>query len=238
MFLPLAAWLPKDDFNSWGWRIPFLFSAALVITGLWVRLKVSETPEFQANAARLLEEEAQLRAYWRDARRRVLGVPAEHQEHLDAPEDTEALVAARMWRNAQHHDRPLFLLLGGPLGRGKSFAAAWCIDQLGGRFIASAEMAALKFNEAEVESVLRAPCLALDDFGMEASDAGGWTSAHMFRVLADRYSEKRPTVITTNVWGPDLEGKFSGELRRLWDRVLASGRFVFCGGDSMRKATT
>jgi DNA replication protein DnaC len=194
----------------------------------------AEDPAFKANAAKLAAEECSLRAYVRDARRRILGIPAEHQDHMDSPRESEALIAARAWRNVPYPDRPLFLLLGGPLGRGKSFAAAWCVDQLGGRFVGSAEMAALKFNEGEVESVLKAPCLALDDFGMEASDAGGWTASHLFRVLADRYSEKRPTVITTNVWGPDLEAKFGGELKRLWDRVLSSGRFVFCGGDSMR----
>jgi MFS family permease len=35
------------DFLTWGWRIPFLASAALVIVGLWVRLTLSETPAFQ-----------------------------------------------------------------------------------------------------------------------------------------------------------------------------------------------
>ena len=44
-----------DDFNSWGWRIPFLLSAVLVLIGLYVRLAVEESPVFkdaQAHAAR------------------------------------------------------------------------------------------------------------------------------------------------------------------------------------------
>jgi MFS family permease len=32
---------------SWGWRLPFLGSAVLVLLGLWVRLSIDETPEFQ-----------------------------------------------------------------------------------------------------------------------------------------------------------------------------------------------
>ncbi|MET8326517.1 hypothetical protein [Streptomyces sp. NPDC005181] len=36
--------LPDAAFVSWGWRLPFLFSAALVILGLFVRLKVAESP--------------------------------------------------------------------------------------------------------------------------------------------------------------------------------------------------
>lgn len=35
-----------DAFKNWGWRIPFLFSLVLVGIGLWVRLRVMETPLF------------------------------------------------------------------------------------------------------------------------------------------------------------------------------------------------
>jgi MFS family permease len=38
--------LSEADFAAWGWRIPFLASAILVGLGLWVRLKINETPEF------------------------------------------------------------------------------------------------------------------------------------------------------------------------------------------------
>jgi len=46
LFLALSASLSDDAFRSWGWRIPFLASAALVIVGLVVRLRLSETPVF------------------------------------------------------------------------------------------------------------------------------------------------------------------------------------------------
>jgi MFS family permease len=36
-----------DQFNVWGWRIPFFLSAIMVVFGLWVRLGISETPVFQ-----------------------------------------------------------------------------------------------------------------------------------------------------------------------------------------------
>lgn len=42
--------LPKGDFLSWGWRIPFLFSAVLVMVGLIIRLKVAESPVFKEAA--------------------------------------------------------------------------------------------------------------------------------------------------------------------------------------------
>ncbi len=51
IFLPLAAVLPEEDFQSWGWRIPFLLSAVVIAVGLVVRRKVEETPAFQEKAA-------------------------------------------------------------------------------------------------------------------------------------------------------------------------------------------
>lgn len=46
-FLLLDYLLDNSAFMSWGWRIPFLASALLVIVGLYVRLKIHETPAFQ-----------------------------------------------------------------------------------------------------------------------------------------------------------------------------------------------
>jgi len=40
--------LPDKDFLSWGWRIAFLLSAVLVAIGLYIRLKIMETPAFTA----------------------------------------------------------------------------------------------------------------------------------------------------------------------------------------------
>src|SRR5512132_3016873 len=37
-----------DQFNTWGWRIPFALSIILVGIGLWIRLGILETPVFQA----------------------------------------------------------------------------------------------------------------------------------------------------------------------------------------------
>lgn len=46
-FLILGALMSEQDFMTWGWRIPFLSSALLVIMGLYIRLKLHETPAFQ-----------------------------------------------------------------------------------------------------------------------------------------------------------------------------------------------
>lgn len=50
-FLGIAQ-LPDAAFESWGWRVPFLFSAVLVAVGLFIRLRLAETPEMQAALAR------------------------------------------------------------------------------------------------------------------------------------------------------------------------------------------
>ena len=46
LFLILGLWLDDAQFRAWGWRLPFLVSAVLVGLGLWVRLKLTETPAF------------------------------------------------------------------------------------------------------------------------------------------------------------------------------------------------
>ena len=47
----LAAVQSDDAFNAWGWRIPFLLSAVLVLIGLWVRLTIEESPVFRERQA-------------------------------------------------------------------------------------------------------------------------------------------------------------------------------------------
>ncbi len=47
IFLALSHWLTDEQFFAFGWRIPFLASAALVLIGLYVRLTITETPVFR-----------------------------------------------------------------------------------------------------------------------------------------------------------------------------------------------
>lgn len=56
-FWLLAVNLSDADFQAWGWRLPFLASGLLVAVGLYVRLKLAETPEFSA----LLQQQAPLK---------------------------------------------------------------------------------------------------------------------------------------------------------------------------------
>jgi metabolite-proton symporter len=51
IFFALSKWLTNEQFFVFGWRIPFLASAALVFVGLYVRLTITETPVFREAVA-------------------------------------------------------------------------------------------------------------------------------------------------------------------------------------------
>ncbi|MEU5092493.1 MFS transporter [Streptomyces sp. NPDC021356] len=69
--------LSDDAFDSWGWRVPFLLSAVLVMIGLWIRLSVDESPLFKEALAKAERRKARqqaeqlpfvevMRNHWRD----------------------------------------------------------------------------------------------------------------------------------------------------------------------------
>ncbi|SIT48551.1 Inner membrane metabolite transport protein YhjE (fragment) [Paraburkholderia ribeironis] len=51
VFLPLAYYMDDNSFNSWGWRIPFLLSAFVLVAGYIIRREVEETPAFEKEDA-------------------------------------------------------------------------------------------------------------------------------------------------------------------------------------------
>ncbi|MEO3793531.1 MFS transporter [Nonomuraea sp. B10E15] len=76
----LAAWQSDEAFLSWGWRVPFLLSGALVLVGLWIRLSISESPVFQQAEP---EERAPivgvLRHHWKDV---IIAIGARLAENI------------------------------------------------------------------------------------------------------------------------------------------------------------
>jgi metabolite-proton symporter len=64
------SWLSPDDFLTWGWRVPFLLSALLIVAGLLIRVRILETPLFRQlqqtqQVARAPIAET-LRRHWRE----------------------------------------------------------------------------------------------------------------------------------------------------------------------------
>ena len=66
VFLLLSERLTNDQFFAYGWRIPFLASAALVLVGLYVRLTISETPVFREALVREERVKLPMKVVFRD----------------------------------------------------------------------------------------------------------------------------------------------------------------------------
>jgi metabolite-proton symporter len=69
IFLLLSQVLSDAEFFSYGWRIPFLASSLLVIVGLYIRLKIHETPDFQKVLDKNERVKVPVLTVWRDHRR-------------------------------------------------------------------------------------------------------------------------------------------------------------------------
>ncbi|SFK71289.1 MFS transporter [Amycolatopsis sacchari] len=68
----LGVVLTKAQFESWGWRIAFLLSAVLVLFGLWLRMRLEETPVFQRIAERGERPKAPVREVVREEPRALI----------------------------------------------------------------------------------------------------------------------------------------------------------------------
>jgi metabolite-proton symporter len=72
VFLALSRWLSNEQFFAFGWRIPFLASAALVLVGLYVRLTIAETPVFRDSLNRQGQVRVPILVVFRDHSRTLL----------------------------------------------------------------------------------------------------------------------------------------------------------------------
>jgi len=52
LILGIRTWMGEAAFGDWGWRLPFLLSAVLLVVSIWIRLKLNESPLF----LRMVEE--------------------------------------------------------------------------------------------------------------------------------------------------------------------------------------
>jgi MFS family permease len=68
----LTVFMSDEDFLSWGWRIAFLLSMVLVAFGLWIRLKLEDTPVFRAIQERGDQPAAPIGEVFRTQRRALL----------------------------------------------------------------------------------------------------------------------------------------------------------------------
>jgi len=68
----LVSMLPDEQFFSWGWRLPFIFSLVLLIVGMYIRLQVSEPPAFEKVAEKGEIEKAPLLSVWKYEKKKTI----------------------------------------------------------------------------------------------------------------------------------------------------------------------
>ena len=133
LFLLLGLYLSPEDFKNWGWRLPFLASAVLVGVGLWVRLRLTETPEFSAALAHepppAVPMTEALSGHWKQILGGIFGVIACFAVFYIA-----TAFALGYGTTALHYSRTQFLQL--QLGAilfmaGGIVAAGWLADRFG-----------------------------------------------------------------------------------------------------------
>lgn len=141
-----------------------------------------------------------------------------------APRPTPALDAASRFLSPT--DRGTFLVLSGPVGTGKTLAAAWTAAWNGGRFVKALELlrAGLYPQDPGFWPRLHAArFLVVDDLGVEPLDKGGFALSTLEALIDARYDSGRKTLITTNLTPADVKARL-GE--RVWRRLSESGRWV------------
>ena len=72
VFVALTELQTDAEFLAWGWRIPFVASAVLVVVGLWVRLQLTETPAFQRAIERAERVRVPIMSVLREHRRTLV----------------------------------------------------------------------------------------------------------------------------------------------------------------------
>lgn len=126
----------------------------------------------------------------------------------------------------------LVCLSGNP-GSGKTVAASnWLATAGNGMFVKAARLSRWdRYDNDEMNRLLRASRLVLDDLGTEFQDAKGNFMAILDEVIDVRYDHARPTVITTNLDAEAFKARY-GE--RIVDRIREAGAFVSIPSSSMR----
>lgn len=170
------------------------------------------------------------------------GIPRRFAEALvqGEPGDTQALTRSRQFL-ADTQARSL--LLSGPPGCGKTFAACWiltqrCPDrasrwQAPARFVSVSKLARIdRYSDEIMQPLERATMLVIDDLGTEYVDTKGSFLATLDGLFDARYAEGLRTVITTNLTAAQFRERY-GE--RICDRIRETGAMCELAETSLRR---
>jgi hypothetical protein len=224
--------------------MPIDFTAKLAEMDKRMRETLAD-PEYQAKQARIaadLEADAKVQT---DHRRKAAGIPETIRPWMDAPwsslieaghigqTEHAALDFVRQWSRG---DKPV-AILAGALGRGKTVAMCWAVDQLGGYYVEASDICRSGWSGDDYwDRWLRTPTLALDELGMETMDAAGWWEAKLHRLLSGRLLNGKRTLIGTNLTRSQLRQRYGSEaMARTWDRLEVAWSAQVFVGPSLRK---
>lgn len=204
----------------------------------WARRMAAraETPEYIANAERLERENAANLATSRETQRKInlhsAGVPGSLWESVREPQETPAIIAAREFLASPA--ACVFLVLVGPAGRGKTFAAAWTVAEREGRYVIAHDLVHAGSFDQVWRELADAPVLALDEVGAEYRNPA--FDASFYTLLNSRHAHQRKTVICTNLDGDGFVRRYCpNPTDPLRDRLRTAARWVTLPGDSLRK---
>lgn len=123
------------------------------------------------------------------------------------------------------------LLLLGPTGRGKSFAATWLLVELGGAWLAAADCRVGAWDDYRAKAV-GARLLVVDDLGRESTD---WAARELADLLELRHNRGLRTVATSNLPAGKLFERYGERLASRWaDRAMTTTVEVL-GADLRRR---
>lgn len=104
------------------------------------------------------------------------------------------------------------LLLLGPTGRGKSYAATWAIAETGGAWLCASDCRVAGWDDLRPRS-LTSKLLVIDDLGRESSD---WAARELADVLERRHDHGLRTIVTSNLTLARLQDRYGERCASRW----------------------
>jgi len=119
------------------------------------------------------------------------------------------------------------LLLVGPTGRGKSFAATWALAELAGAWLAASDVRVSGWDDLRPRAV-GARLLVVDDLGRESTD---WSARELADLLELRHNRGLRTIATSNLPGRKLVERYGERLASRWADPRFTSTVEVLGGD-------